>query len=196
MFAQTKAPSFGGSKIDLPFTLATGAPVGKGQSDEPLSFDFGLHDENRNVHDYAPHLLSLAPSRSIDCLQDRRPTLRRTKTQHGLLPSETPLSSAINHFLAALTIDDEHLPARLWLGRCYYQQGRYEMARAELERATRSGRIRGRKSWAAWHQLGLAHQALQQYERAQECFSVALSLEVSTPPLMSMRSFEVLPRYV
>lgn len=104
------------------------------------------------------------------------------------------LDSAQSHFLSALTYDEDHTPARTWLGRCYYLQGNFEMARAELERACRGGRVRGAKVWNAWHQLAMVYQVLGESNRAVECFGAALERETVSVPLMSLRGLEVLPR--
>lgn len=109
--------------------------------------------------------------------------------------SYSNVSSAITHFLAALTYDDEHMYARTWLGRCFWMQNKYEIARAELERAVRGGRVRGNNVWFAWNTLGLVYQSLGDPSKACECFGLAMKYEKSSFNGASLRGLEVLPKY-
>jgi Tfp pilus assembly protein PilF len=83
--------------------------------------------------------------------------------------------------------------ARTWLGRCYWLQGRLELARAELERAAKGGRIRGHKIWHTCHQLALVYQSLNMEGKASEWFASALKHQSTAVPLTMLRGFEVLP---
>lgn len=142
------------SKTELPFTLDEERTVDGDNTHEsmsarlPSTFYFSQDIEHKIPQEFSPFLVPHSPRASAIDLD----AMRRYE-QTRLAPSlaaDSPLSMAVQHFLAALTMDDEHLPARTWLGRCYWQQGRYELARVELERAAKGGRIRGRKVWAAW----------------------------------------------
>lgn len=106
---------------------------------------------------------------------------------------EDNINKAIVHFLSALTYDEEHMFARTWLGRCYWLQGRLELARAELERAAKGGRIRGHKIWHTCHQLALVYQSLNMEGKASEWFASALKHQSTAVPLTMLRGFEVLP---
>ena len=118
----------------------------------PSTFYFAQESDHRIPREFSPFLNPYSPASSMVELNTAVAKLP-SKYAPSSAP-DSPLSMAIQHFLAALTFDDEHLPARTWLGRCYWQQGRYELARVELERATKGGRIRGRKVWAAWYVVG------------------------------------------
>ncbi len=83
------------------------------------------------------------------------PTETTATTAHNFDDKTNHIDNAITHFRSALTYDDEHLPSRTWVGRCYWRQERYDLARAELERATKGGRIYGRYVWLAWYDFGL-----------------------------------------
>lgn len=72
--------------------------------------------------------------------------------QHAMIGHEAKCR-ALDHFKSALVHDNNHMAARYWLARVYVWQNRHALARFELERAIRAGRIRGCKDWRAWQLL-------------------------------------------
>jgi tetratricopeptide (TPR) repeat protein len=125
-------------------------------------------------------------------------------TAHASNDEHEHLEMAITHFRSALLYDDEHCLARTWLGRCYWLQKRYDLARCELDRVVKGGHIYGHVIWTAWysfacdggddrHYLGLTYRSLGMDQKARECFMAALQFErVATP--LHIRGLEVMPR--
>lgn len=101
------------------------------------------------------------------------------------------IPTAFEHFQAALLYDEEHLYARIGLGRCYIAMGKWEMARVHLERATRAGRVRANQDWLAWSQLSTVYQELGEFSRAYECAAVALERQTKALPVY-LRGWETL----
>ncbi|CAG8518364.1 1508_t:CDS:10 [Paraglomus brasilianum] len=108
--------------------------------------------------------------------------------QFGLLQfAQENYDKAISAFHKAISIDPQHVPSLVHLGRTYIQTGNIEMAEGVLDSVTKGN---GWDCAEAWYFLGNVFETTNRIERAKKCLWYALDLESTKP----VRPFSVLPK--
>jgi len=87
------------------------------------------------------------------------------------------LQNAVDHFQRTVSIDPDHFDAYFNLGRIYRRDKKYDLARKNLENATRISP----KIPAAWEELGYVLTALNETKKAILAFQKALELDQGNP---------------
>lgn len=101
----------------------------------------------------------------------------KTLVNRGIIYNRNgDVEAAIDDFNAALEIDSGIGEAYLNRGNSYFLSGQYDAALADYETALANG---VNKPWAAWYNIGLAHEAKQNKAEARAAYEKALELNPS-----------------
>ncbi len=104
----------------------------------------------------------------------------KTLVNRGIIRNRNgDIEAAIDDFNAALEIDSGVGEAYLNRGNSYFLSARYDAALADYETALANG---VNKPWAAWYNIGLAHEAKNDKVKAREAYAKALDLNPSFSP--------------
>ncbi len=87
------------------------------------------------------------------------------------------VQSAVDHFQRTVSIDPDHFDAYFNLGRIYRREKKFDIARKNLENATRINP----KISAAWEELGYVLTTLNENKKAIVAFQKALELDPGNP---------------
>lgn len=136
-----------------------------GATDASLCYDNAANDFSRDFDpcDAALSQAGITPA-------DRYKTL----VNRGIIKNRTgDIDSAMDDFNAALDIKSDIGEAYLNRGNSHYLRGRYADALADYKAAIS---YEVSKPWAAWYNIGLAHEALKDTEQARAAYLKALEI--------------------
>lgn len=98
----------------------------------------------------------------------------KTLVNRGIIKNRTgDIASAMDDFNAALAINEKIAEAYLNRGNSHYLSGRYSEALSDYETAIS---YEVNKPWAAWYNIGLAHEAMKETEKARAAYMKALEI--------------------
>ncbi|TPX66550.1 hypothetical protein SpCBS45565_g04360 [Spizellomyces sp. 'palustris'] len=134
---------------------------------------------------------------AIDVVPEDEQTSKPAAGINSLLDAEEEpltLSSLIETFTRVTYIDDDHLGARVHLGKLYMQQGRSDFAQNIFERACKSskargggggrpswyGGISGRWNWESWRNLSKCLMNTGRTQTALEAIAFAVKIQKSS----------------
>jgi tetratricopeptide (TPR) repeat protein len=105
---------------------------------------------------------------------------KKTLVNRGIIHNRTrALDLALADFNAALAIDGDLAEAYLNRGNTHFLSNRIDAALADYEKALA---LDVNKPWAAWYNIGLAHEAKGDKPKAQEAYAKALELNPDFSP--------------
>ncbi len=87
------------------------------------------------------------------------------------------LQNAVDHFQRVIAIDPDHFDAHFSLGRIYRRQKKYDIARKNLEDATRINP----KVAAAWEEMGFVFSAMKENKKAILAYQRGVELDPQNP---------------